>query len=122
MVKKPNNFSAAGLRSLRARAIRQALGYTTSEFVELTGIPYGSMTQWGYPDKGSLSVPHCYKLIAALKAKNIPMNMAFLAEGDMSDLSHSLAQRVSVILENGSKITDRQADELINASLKASPN
>lgn len=109
-------FNRASMRALRARALRQALGYGTSEFSEMTGISYSTITMWGYADKGALSADSCNKIIESMKTKGVVVTLDFLTEGDLRGLHTDLADRVLKILETGTKLTDRQAQALLTIS------
>ena len=106
-------YTEAAMRSMRARALRQALEYGTGEFSEMTGIPYGSITQWGFPDKGSLTAMSCQRIIAALADRGIPVDMNYLAAGEYSGLKVGLADRIKAILGTGIKLSDKQALDIV---------
>lgn len=103
----------ASVRSLRARVLRQAPGCSTTEFAEILGVSYGSRTQWGFPDKGSLSAPKCHQIIKSLRHKGYVVTSDFLIDGDVGGLTVALADRIRAILAAGEKITDRQAEQIV---------
>ena len=96
------------IMSARARAVRQALGYSTKDVSDSAKIPYQVLTQMGHP-RGCLTEETAEKMAKLFIARGTAVTPQYLMEGRAHGISSELVRSVDAIMAIGGIVTDKQA-------------